>query len=53
VSRTVLLALVASVLWLAVTAHYFVWPPSASPERVDAVVSLGGIRFLEIPSGIP
>ena len=38
----VLIALVLGVLFVAATARLFVWPPTDSPTKVDAIVALGG-----------
>jgi uncharacterized SAM-binding protein YcdF (DUF218 family) len=40
--RLLLLLVVLVVLFLAVTARLFVWPPTDQPSRADAVVALGG-----------
>jgi hypothetical protein len=38
----VLVLLVIGVVFLAVTARLFVWPPTDAPARVDAILALGG-----------
>jgi uncharacterized SAM-binding protein YcdF (DUF218 family) len=41
--RRALAAIAAAVMvGIALTLRWFVWPPSADPERADAVVALGG-----------
>jgi len=38
----VVLALIVGIVFAAVTARLFLWPPSDAPARVDAIVALGG-----------
>ena len=40
--RTVFAILLVVVVFLVSTARLFVWPPSDTPSRVDAIVALGG-----------
>jgi hypothetical protein len=40
--RVLAIAIVVIALFLAATARLFIWPPTDTPTRVDAVVALGG-----------
>ena len=40
--RTILVVLLVVIVFLVSTARLFVWPPSDTPSRVDAIVALGG-----------
>jgi uncharacterized SAM-binding protein YcdF (DUF218 family) len=40
--RIIFLVLLVAIVFLVSTARLFVWPPSNTPSRVDAIVALGG-----------
>ena len=40
--RIILFVLLAVIVFLVSTARLFVWPPSDTPSRVNAIVALGG-----------
>ena len=40
--RIILVVLLVVIVFLVATARLFVWPPSNTPSRVDAIVALGG-----------
>ena len=37
-----MVVLLVVIVFLVATARLFVWPPSNTPSRVDAIVALGG-----------